>query len=255
MAISELHIAWPWVFFLLLPLAAGWWAFSRSPFHVSDEPSLRLSNVEGLNQEDYGKKAISPFFLLALLLVLVALSRPQIQGPDNVSRLSFMLVLDVSGSMQQPYRVKEGIQSKLNWIKRAVQRFLTELSRRPPAFIPEVGIVLFADHAYRMFPPTRDLDHLAAAVKAIETGMIGEKSSLDEAIVLSLGEVRGRSDNATSQGGEGKSGVLVIMTDGLHTSERLRLKQALTSAVKQQVAVFPIVIGSTSVNDSEVGFF
>lgn len=246
MGIPNLHFAWEWAFFSLLPVVvAGWCFFAKTDSHELNEPSLRLNNTEGLIQKIHGKDAISPLVMAGLLLVLVALSRPQI--PDNVisPTPSFILALDVSGSMEQPYVADGKSQSKVDWIKSAVRRFTAELSKRHLRSFPEIGVVLFADHAYRMFPQTHDLDQITATINTLKAGMIGEKTSLDEAITISLEDTKNKDNQAP---------ILVILTDGLQTSGSIRLKQSFVSAVKRHIAVFPILLDS-NVTDTKQGLF
>lgn len=99
------------------------------------------------------------FFLLGLVISLVALARPQAQISLPRVEGTVMLVLDVSGSMA----ATDADPSRLAAAKAAASEFV--LSQ--PATV-QIGIVSFSSSGFAIQPPTGDTDALLDTIARLE---------------------------------------------------------------------------------------
>lgn len=202
---QECHFAHPWLL-AFGPLLC--WAASRrrrpEPRRAVTVPSIVVWRGFGRPVEA-GRRPIDWLRLVILLLMLVALARPQLRHDvrtEHRQGIDVVLVVDASRSMEtQDFDAGNGARiSRLA----ALRRVLTTFAAARPN--DRLGMIAFAERPYLVSPLTLDHEWLPQALGDLRTDLgtaIG--SGLDAGLdLLAGGRAAGR--------------VLLLVTDGLNTS-------------------------------------
>ena len=171
-----------------------------------------------------------PFILVlaALVLLVIALARPQVQGKTTIppsKGVDIMMTVDTSGSMSaldfQPNRMGAAKQAVLDFInKRSADR---------------IGVVVFADEAMLQCPLTLDYFAVEEYVKLIHIGMLKSPggTAIGDAIAVSTLHLK---DSPT------KSKVIVLVTDGESNTGTLDPVSAAKAANGYGIKIYTIAI-------------
>ena len=184
--------------------------------------------------------------LLALALLIVALARPRGGTVHRLTRrdgIDIVLALDLSGSMTL-YDLPRGCTDgeairrylsgnppdRLAAAKKAVKDFIL---RRPD---DRIGLIGFADAAYRLSPPTLDHGWLLARLEQLAAGTVGERTGLASPIGEAAWMLKGS---------DAKRRVAVLFTDGFNTvGNRVTPEEAAKQAAEEKVILYTVGIGS-----------
>ncbi len=171
--------------------------------------------------------------LAALWLCLVAaVAGPQrlVPVPDrSASGRDIVLTLDLSGSMAiEDFALDGETASRLDAVKRVATGFVE--ARRGD----RVGVVIFADRAYVAAPLTWDLAAVARAIDSAEIGLTGRSTAISDGLGLALKRIL--ADTARSR-------VIVLLSDGRDTADRLEPRQVARLAAGNGVRVHTIALG------------
>jgi len=179
LVVPLLVAAYLWLLRRRQATAAGFYRFTTAP-------QAGASRAPGATREGGPAKSAPPrspgfrrhipalFSLLSLVIVLVALARPQAQVSLPRVEGTVMLVIDVSGSMA----ATDAEPSRLDAAKAAARDFI--LSQ--PETV-QVGIVSFADSGFTVQAPTNDANSLLATIERLEPR---SGTSLGQGIVSAL---------------------------------------------------------------------
>lgn len=188
-------------------------------------PAVRASLV----RSSPGWRRHAPFAVygLALVVLLVALAKPQTTVAVPVEQASIMLTTDYSGSMQ----ATDVAPSRLQAARAAAERFLDQV----PDTV-RVGLVSF-NHAARMVAsPTTDRARLRALVGTLEPS---GGTATGEALAVSLTALAAQTDDY----GERVPAAVVLLSDG--TSTRGRKPQVLAERAKElKIPVYTVTLGT-----------
>ncbi len=227
---KQVTFAHPWYFLLLLlvPLLI-WWQLRKKEIN----PAFRLTTLSGLNKKQAGSKArLRPLLLVLRVLTLVcltiALARPQTSNTtENVDSegIDIVLSIDVSGSMLAE-------DFKPNRIEAAKKEALRFIDQRPT---DRIGLVIFAGESFTMCPITIDHNVLKNQVNQIKNGMITDGTSIGMGLATAVDRLRYA---------DGKSKVVILMTDGVNNTGMIDPSTALEIAKAFHVRVYTIGIGS-----------
>ncbi len=226
---------WPW-FLLLLPLVSMWVYWYWQPL----KPAVRFRGQVTVETVDKGFGVWYPIF--ALCLMSLALARPQWGEwhTDKTQVRNLMLALDVSGSMRTPMRLANGIQqSRLDVLKQQVREFLKSLN------FERVGVVVFADHALTLSPLTTDLILISQMLDTIESGMVGEKTAIDAAILLAVTRLKKQPNENTNK-------AIILFTDGIQTASMFNLNKAFETAKAAKIRVYTVMTSNAVRQSSDV---
>lgn len=187
-----------------------------------------------------GRRRHLPSLLLltGLLLLLMALARPQ--AVVGLPRLegTVILAFDVSGSMAaddlEPTRMEAAKAAALEFVQ-----------RQPPTVL--IGVVAFSDSGFSVQPPTDDQEAIFAAINRLEPE---RGTSLAHGILASLNTIFDEPEEA-AEGEEPaeiqrpihQSAVIVLLTDGENTAPPDPFEAAQTAA-DFGIRIYPIGIGS-----------
>lgn len=224
------RFAHPYVLALLalVPLAA-WYVLRRRP-----ERSVAYSSLDrllGAGLEAAAWKRYGALFLrmLVLVLVVVALARPQTGRSRHTTYsegIDIMLVLDTSGSMQaQDFEPK----NRLHVAKEVLKEFI---SKRPQ---DRIGLVVFAADAMTQCPLTLDHTLLAKLVDGVDFGMLDDGTAIGVGLATACNRLR------TSQA---KSKVVVLLTDGQNNAGMVDPATAARVASSLGLKVYTIGVGT-----------
>ncbi len=171
-----------------------------------------------------------PYLLttLALILIIIALARPQKQGPAAIpptKGIDIMMTIDTSGSMNaldfSPNRMEAAKQTALDFIgKRSSDR---------------IGVVVFADNAMLQCPLTLDYFAIEKYIELIHIGMLKSPggTAIGDAIAVSTLHLK---DSPT------KSKIIVLVTDGESNTGTLDPVSAAKAAKGYGIKIYTIAI-------------
>ncbi len=198
---------------------------------------------------------------LGLLLLCIALARPQMVLMTPVRDATVMLVLDTSGSM----RAKDLKPSRIDVAQKAAQQFFTDKPQRL-----QVGLVTVAGTAALAQAPTEDRDALLKAIdylplqygSALGTGILVALEAMlpgagiDAQKIINESAENGGARNpgtagqslddkkeATPPSGRVRQMAIVLMSDG-QSNMGPELKQMADLAATHQVKIYTVGIGT-----------
>ncbi|MBI5883444.1 MAG: VWA domain-containing protein [Elusimicrobia bacterium] len=198
-------LAYPYLLLLTLAaLAAGWWALSRLEGRRSALAFPRVQGVKPSWRTTAARLLPPALRTAALVLLALGLARPQkvssrTQGIGE--GIDIMLLIDTSTSMNaldfQP-------ENRLFAAKDTAVRFIRGRAQ------DRVGLVIFGGAAILSCPLTLDYEALAGRVAELEAGMThADGTSIGDGIVTGVNHIRNS---------DGKSKVLILLTDGRHNT-------------------------------------
>ncbi|HAW33656.1 MAG TPA: BatB protein [Alphaproteobacteria bacterium] len=234
--------AFPWVFLLLpLPLLAR---AVLPPARDKTGDALKVpffDSVAALNASGGRSDAAKRIFLrllgaLVWLLLIAAAANPVWTGaPVKVPTQgrNLMLVLDISGSMQE---------ADFAYQNRAIRRW-DAVQAVADAFVQKragdrVGVVLFGERAYLYVPLSYDVATVSQLLREADVGMAGTQTAIGDALGLAL-------KSMIDVPATGK--VVVLLSDGAANAGVMRPTEAADLAQKAGVRVYTVGVGSDTV--------
>ena len=233
-----LEFAWPYAFGLILvPIVVG--LLSRPT--TNTQSALIVPDAAGF---EFGESSVLPgrdavqwtrwlLALLAWLLLLSALARPQLAGePQRLPTVGrdLMLAVDISGSMSTEDMVVNGqYVSRLNAVKGVVADFV---QRRQG---DRVGLILFGTQAYQYVPLTFDLKTVGMMLQDAPIGIAGGMTAVGETIAVGVKRLMDRPEEHR---------ILILLTDGANNTGSISPQDAATLAASNGVRIHTVGIGA-----------
>jgi len=188
------------------------------------------------------RRHVPPILVLtAITLLLVSLARPTMVFALPHLEGTVILAFDVSTSMQ----AEDLKPNRMDAAKQAASAFV----KKQPSTV-KIGVVAFSDSAVMMLQPSDVQADVLAAIDRLEPQ---GGTSLSEGMFASLGAIAGKAldipENASEEDllsrdiGHFGSGVIVLLSDGEHTS-RVDPLVIAEIAAGAGVRVFPIGLGT-----------
>lgn len=231
MNLNDFHIANPWMLLLLLAIAPVLWWQRKNKTRLRSE--MRWPSIGSLPTAPASLKALffrslSIIRTLAYVLIVVALSRPQMQNSNeniSVEGIDLMMVDDISGSM-----LAEDLQpNRLEAAKNVAENFIT---KRPN---DRIGLVAFSGAAFTQCPITADHEMLLALLKQLRSGMIKDGTAIGDGLMIAVDRLR----NSDAQ-----SKVVILLTDGINNAGFVDPLTAASIARMHGVRIYAIGVGS-----------
>ena len=223
---------WPW-FLLLIPLLVAL-AFWRRRSRTDLWPSIGFSTVGFLPQRarDRTHLLLSALFGIAMLLLTVALARPQKGLRENELSgrgVDIVMALDVSTSMRA-----EDFQPdhRLYVAKQVAQTFIQQ---RP---YDRVGLVIFAGTAVTQCPLTLNHAVLTDLLQRVDFGMVEDGTAIGMGLSTALNRLRQS---------RAKSKVVILLTDGDNNRGSIDPLTAAELARALGVRVYTIGVGTSGI--------
>jgi Ca-activated chloride channel homolog len=242
---------WPGFLLLLglIPILIGvyFWVQRRRRRQVVRYSSLSLVRAAMPHQSLLRRYLPLGLFLLALALLVVALSRPVVITREPTDQTAIILAIDVSRSMCStdipPSRLEAAQEAALSFIQRQESR-------------TQIGIVAFAGFAELVQAPTTDAEVLQTAVESL---MTGRRTAIGSGILKSLDAIAEIDSSVAPTGFDGSSGasptpvpsgaytpnIIILLTDGVSNSGPAPL-DAAQQAVDRGVRVYTIGFGTAN---------
>ena len=177
------------------------------------------------------RTALIPFVLemLALLLIIVALARPQrvvrLAASDRFG-IDIVVALDASGSMAaEDFRPRNRFTVAKELIAEFIRRRTDD----------RIGIVTFGSRAATRVPITYDRRIAEAILDRAEIGEHGNGTAIGHALATAVNRLR------TSKT---RSRVIILVTDGVNNSGSIEPLVAAELAARSGVKVYTIGVGS-----------
>ena len=104
----------------------------------------------------------------------------------------------------------------------------------PNERVTRIGLVVFGSQAYTQLPLTRDYDTISTILEQLNIGAAGKSTAIGDAIGISLKRLEDI---------EGKSNIIILLTDGQSNSGVLSPEAAVEIAAQKKVKIYTIGIG------------
>lgn len=168
------------------------------------------------------------FLALSLLLMLIAMARPQ-ETNEKVEQwtegIDIMLVIDISESMQ----IEDFKPNRLKAAKSVARDFIQG------RFQDRIGIVIFSGDAYSLSPLTTDYDLLYTYIDDISFDMIESRgTAIGSALAVATNRMRESASN---------SKVLILLSDGDNTAGNIDPITAAKLGAAYEIKMYTIGIG------------
>lgn len=245
------HYVWALGLLAVVPLVFWWGTFGQD----RRRPRLRLGTTLPLQRAPRGWRVRLRDLPGVLRTVAVALFITALAGPvavlsDETSKesgIEIVIVVDLSKSMRAILDAdlkdlprgfelpKIGRVTRLETAKLVVQDFI---QRRQT---DRIGVVVFAEEAYILSPPTLDYQLVSKLVAGLDTSTIdGNKTAIGDAVGTAV--ARMRSSDATSK-------VVILLTDGDNNWGKISPDYAIELANAVGCKTYTIQIGDDDYAD------
>ncbi len=230
---KSVQFAQPWAFLLLLliPAILLWqWQTRRRA-----APALRLTTTSGLAHIKPSFRArlrplLTVLRVIAMAALIVALARPQSSSvSENVDSegIDIVLAMDISGSML----AEDFKPNRIEAAKRVATDFINN------RIGDRIGFVIFSGESFRQCPVTIDHRVLLEQVEQVKSGILQDGTAIGDGLATAVDLVRNTN---------GKSKVIILLTDGVNNTGRVGPELALEIAKTYKVRVYTIGVGTNA---------
>ena len=212
--------------FLLIPLLI----FIYYKYNSNKKESiLKFSSLKMIKKTNMKKNLIRkhiPFVLIVIVLslIIVALANPQIVSIGVEKGINLGIVLDGSESMA----ATDYKPTRLDAAKNAVSSLVTKISEKN-----NVGVILFETGAGTVSYLTPVKEKTLNAISSIKQG--NGATAIGDGLSLGIDMVSAILD---------KKRVIILLSDGIQNSGLVTAEQAIQYAIKNNVQIHAIGIGS-----------
>ena len=227
----------PWVLALLALVPLLWWLQQRRP----RQATLRFPTLALVRAIPHAGSRRWRWFLpvlrsLVLLLLIVALTRPQRGKAESVYRgegIDIVLAVDISGSMlSEDFTLGAQRASRLDVVKSVVKDFV---DGRPS---DRFSLVLFSARPYTQCPLTLDHGWLLQNLARARIGMIEDGTAIGSALATAAGRL---------EHSDAKSKVIILLTDGQNNAGKISPATAADAVKALGIKVYTIGAGTRGV--------
>lgn len=255
-----MRFATPWAFMalLMIPIVILYWRRKRQGLALLfSDLSLLPTSTSLVSRLPHLPAALR---LLALLLLIIALARPQ-AGLEKVEEISqgvaIAMVVDRSGSMGAEMEFDGRSMTRLDVVKQVFSEFVKgnrlDLKGRPADLI---GLITFARYADTICPLTLAHGALAGFLDTIH--LVPQESqenrtAIGDAIALAAARLKTAEETLAGQGVSGvkayhiKSKVIILLTDGQNNTGRHLPDEAAALAKEWGIKIYAIGVGGDDV--------
>ena len=234
---TALTFGHPWLLLVLLLIPILAWLRGRR----GAQAALTFSSTApfaalGKRSASRAGRFLRSLFLLALALLIVALSRPQLGKTLNqveASGIDIMLVLDVSGSMLfRDFTIGGEEASRIDTIKEVTRKFI---EGRPN---DRVGIIAFAGRPYVVSPMTLDHSWLLENLDRVRIGLVEDGTAIGSAMAAAANRLNDKHS---------KSRALVLLTDGENNAGKIPPNTAAEAVKALGIHLYAIGAGTNGI--------
>lgn len=224
--------------FLLLCLLVPVVVYLTKFLESRSQGSLRFSDtglLEGVKSSFrlFLRRNIIYLRAMALVLIIIALSRPQSAIEEtviHVEGIDIVLAVDTSSSMRaMDFEMNGRRVDRLEVVKKVVSDFI---QKRPN---DRIGMIAFASMAYSVCPLTLDHNWLERNLERVKIGMIEDGTAIGSALSAALNRLK--DTEATGK-------IVILLTDGRNNAGRISPMVAAEAAKALGVRVYTIGAGT-----------
>lgn len=217
-------------FFLLLPIAIGWYLWKQK----QQAPTLKLSSLRGFQTTSSFLAKLHPVLfvlrLLALSALILAMARPRTVDISNETKttrgIDIVIAVDVSGSML----AKDLKPNRMEALKKVASNFVQQ---RPN---DRIGLVVYAAEAYTKTPVTSDKAVVLDAVNSIKyDNVLQDGTGIGMGLTTAINRLKDS---------KAKSKVIILLTDGVNNAGFIEPETASDIAEQYGIKVYTIGIGT-----------
>lgn len=222
---DKYHFDYPWVL-LLIPVVLIIFFYKKNSF----TPTLKINiagTVKSKNWKHYVLDKLHILRLFTIILLLIALSRPQTKlGRESSSSrgIDIVLSLDVSPSMLaadlEPDRLAAAKKVAAEFVDKRIN--------------DRIGLVIFSGESFTQCPVTSDHNIVKMQIENTVSGILEQGT----AIGMGLASAVNRLKNSSA-----KSKVVILMTDGVNNTGDIDPLSAYELAKSMNIKVYCIGIG------------
>lgn len=253
-------LSWYWLLAIPIVLLIARWRTSRRW-----RPAILFSSIADLKDlpvtsMQYIKRALPLIYGVGLVLVIVALARPQSGRSESRifgEGIAVEMVLDISGSMEAlDFKLGKRDVSRLDAVKNVINEFVlgsraSGLSGRKDDLI---GLVAFGGFADSKCPLTLDHGALVDIVSGLEVpkpvrdrrGRVINEQALQEELATAIGDGLALGVDRLRDA-KAKSRVLILLTDGDNNAGAIDPREAADIANQIGLKIYTIGIGRNGV--------
>jgi Ca-activated chloride channel family protein len=214
---------------ILLPIIA----FLTHRFKFIGLNNLKFSNLDGFDSSSFKSRIypiINIFRLITLLLVIVALARPQlisnITKTKTSSGIDIVITVDISSSML----AQDLKPNRLEALKKVASEFINNRIN------DRIGLVIYAGESYTKTPVTSDKDVVIKSLSDITfDGIIEDGTAIGMGLATSVNRLKES---------KAKSKVIILLTDGVNNSGFIDPSTAADLAANFEIKTYTIGLGS-----------
>lgn len=206
-------------------------------------PVLELSLPKKISRNNpwtYLRLIPTGFFFITLILIVIALGRPQ-RSNERVEQftegIDIILVMDISESMD----LQDFTPNRLEASKKTAIDFING------RFGDRIGMVVFAGEAYSLAPLTNDYELLSDLIREISFDMMEAKGT---AIGSAIASATNRMKDA-----ESASKVLILLSDGESNAGNVDPLFAAQLASALDIKIYTIAVGKDGMVPYGTDFF
>ena len=199
---------------------------------------VRLNNFKFSNLESFDSKTlksklypiINIFRIITLLLVIVALARPQEISNNTRTKTSsgidIVIAVDISSSML----AQDLKPNRLEALKTVASQFINDRIN------DRIGLVIYAGESYTKTPVTSDKDVVIKSLSDITfDGIIEDGTAIGMGLATSVNRLKES---------KAKSKVIILLTDGVNNSGFIDPSTAADLAANFEIKTYTIGLGT-----------
>ena len=214
---------------ILLPVVA----FMLYKFKFVRLNNFKFSNLESFDAKTLKSKLyplINIFRIITLLLVIVALARPQEISNSTRTKTSsgidIVIAVDISSSML----AQDLKPNRLEALKTVASQFINDRIN------DRIGLVIYAGESYTKTPVTSDKDVVIKSLSDITfDGIIEDGTAIGMGLATSVNRLKES---------KAKSKVIILLTDGVNNSGFIDPSTAADLAANFEIKTYTIGLGT-----------
>ena len=214
---------------ILLPVVA----FMLYKFKFVRLNNFKFSNLESFDSKTLKSKLypiINVFRIITLLLVIVALARPQEISNSTRTKTSsgidIVIAVDISSSML----AQDLKPNRLEALKTVASQFINDRIN------DRIGLVIYAGESYTKTPVTSDKDVVIKSLSDITfDGIIEDGTAIGMGLATSVNRLKES---------KAKSKVIILLTDGVNNSGFIDPSTAADLAANFEIKTYTIGLGT-----------
>lgn len=214
---------------ILLPVVA----FMLYKFKFVRLNNFKFSNLESFDSKTLKSKLypiINVFRIITLLLVIVALARPQEISNSTRTKTSsgidIVIAVDISSSML----AQDLKPNRLEALKTVASQFINDRIN------DRIGLVIYAGESYTKTPVTSDKDVVIKSLSDITfDGIIEDGTAIGMGLATSVNRLKDS---------KAKSKVIILLTDGVNNSGFIDPSTAADLAANFEIKTYTIGLGT-----------